>query len=87
MVQHITAATSIYYVGAFPPAFSATGPDTLIVDADAYIISTIATAVDLTGTWNIQINGQVEAFELHHDQPPELEVGSFRRGYSRQMQW
>jgi Ca2+-binding RTX toxin-like protein len=65
MVQHITAATSIYYVGAFPPAFSATGPDTLIVDADAYIISTIATAVDLTGTWNIQINGQVEVFEHH----------------------
>ena len=42
------------------------GPDTLIVDADAYIISKYgATAVELAGTWSIQINGQVEAFEHH----------------------
>jgi Ca2+-binding RTX toxin-like protein len=66
MVHHITAANSIYHVSSSSsPAFSATGPDTLIVDADAYIISLANYAVDLTGTWNIQINGQVEAFEHH----------------------
>jgi hypothetical protein len=66
MVQHITATNSIYYpTSSFPAAFTATGPDTLIVDADAYIISKSATAVQLTGTWTVQINGQVEAFEHH----------------------
>jgi len=63
MVHHITAATSVF--APTGDAFADSGPDTtLIVDADAYLIS--ATGGDgarLTGAWTATINGEVDSFD------------------------
>ena len=58
---HITAANSINSTS--PDARSASGPDTLIVDADAFIIDeTAGVAARLDGAWTIHINGEVGTF-------------------------
>jgi hypothetical protein len=64
MVHHITAATSIDQASG--NTLTATGPDTLIVDAGAFLISEgggIAGA-SLDGRWTIAINGAIEGFGL-----------------------
>lgn len=58
---HITAANSIDSTS--PDALTASGPDTLIVDADAFIIDeTAGVAARLDGAWTIRINGEVGTF-------------------------
>lgn len=58
---HITAANSIDSTS--PDALTASGPDTLIVDADAFIIEEAAgVAARLDGAWTIRINGEVGTF-------------------------
>jgi hypothetical protein len=59
MVHHITVATSIEASG---DAFDGTGPDTLVVDAGAFLISETTTGAKLTGSWTVAINGQVGTF-------------------------
>jgi len=61
-MAHITEATSVYTGSG--TAFTGTGPDTLIVDADAFLISESGgNGATLTGSWDVVINGQVAAFE------------------------
>ena len=58
---HITAANSIDSTS--PDALTASGPDTLIVDANAFIIEeTAGVAARLDGAWTIRINGEVGTF-------------------------
>jgi Ca2+-binding RTX toxin-like protein len=60
-IFHIKAATSIDSPSG--DAFSELGPDTLIVDADAFIIAeTSGVAARLAGAWTIRINGEVGTF-------------------------
>ena len=61
MVQHIDAAHSIDSPSG--DALTASGPDTLIVDANAHIIAeTSGVAARLDGAWTIRINGEVGTF-------------------------
>jgi serralysin len=62
MVQHITAQNSIFTTT--DDAFAGTGPDTLLVDADAYLITTLNSGdgANLTGSWTVTINGAVTSF-------------------------
>lgn len=65
MVHHIfaTDASSIEVVSG--DAFTATGPDSLIVDPDAYLISdSNGNGAVLTGPWNVAINGAVGTFDF-----------------------
>ena len=57
MVQHITALNSNFTTTS--DAFAGTGPDTLIVDTDAYLITTLNSGkgANLTGSWTVTING------------------------------
>jgi Ca2+-binding RTX toxin-like protein len=58
---HIRAANSIDSLSG--DALTALGPDTLLVDADAFIIAeTSGVAARLDGAWTIRINGQVGTF-------------------------
>lgn len=62
MVHHFTKQNSIQTSG---DAFASAGPDTtLIVDVDAFLISTAGSGgdgADLTGSWTVLINGAVES--------------------------
>jgi Ca2+-binding RTX toxin-like protein len=61
-MAHITAANSVYQPSGY--AFTGTGPDTLTVDADAFLISAGGgTGATLTGSWNAIVNGQIGAFD------------------------
>jgi Ca2+-binding RTX toxin-like protein len=61
-MAHITAASSVYQASG--NAFTGTGPDTLIVDANAFLISEVGGyAALLAGSWNVIVNGEVEALD------------------------
>jgi Ca2+-binding RTX toxin-like protein len=61
---HITAATSIDSPSG--DALTRSGPDTLVVDADAHIIAeTSGVAARLNGAWTINIRGEVGTFALN----------------------
>jgi hypothetical protein len=65
MTQHITAATSIDRSG-FVAALFATGPDTLIVDANAFLIERDGEGADLQKAWTVIINGAVGGYGGGH---------------------
>ena len=62
-ISRITTATSRFTTGtAFgPPADDSPGPDTLIVDPGAFLISTGGSGAFLanTGAWNVTVNGSI----------------------------
>ena len=63
MVHHITAAASIDAGPESGDAFAGTGPDTLVVDADAFLIAEgLGFGANLEGSWTVIINGTVETF-------------------------
>jgi serralysin len=59
MVHHIDAQHSNFTTSG--DAFAGTGPDTLIVDADAFLITTdsVGFGANLSGSWTATINGAV----------------------------
>ncbi|HEY8263138.1 MAG TPA: hypothetical protein VIG26_02160 [Methyloceanibacter sp.] len=59
MVHHIDAQHSNFTTTG--DAFGSSGPDTLLVDADAFLITTdsIGIGANLSGSWNVTINGAV----------------------------
>lgn len=60
-MAHITAADSVDQPAG--DAFTGTGPDTLIVDADAFLISESGgNGARLSGAWTATINGVVAGF-------------------------
>jgi hypothetical protein len=61
-MAHITAQNSVFTTTG--DAFAGTGPDTLLVDADAYLITTDSTGVgaNLTGSWTVTVNGAITSF-------------------------
>ena len=62
MVQHITAADTSSKEVANGNALTATGPDKLIVDAGAFLISdNSGDGARLDGSWTAIVNGQVSA--------------------------
>ena len=62
MVQHITAADTSSKEVANGNALHATGPDKLIVDAGAFLISdNSGDGARLDGSWTAIVNGQVSA--------------------------
>jgi len=69
MVHHITIATSVDVASG--DAFDGTGPDSLIVDAGAFLISEgsgvlSGSGATLMGSWTVAINGVVGTFtDLH----------------------
>jgi hypothetical protein len=64
MVHHILATDASSVEVASGDAFTATGPDSLIVDVDAYLISdSNGNGAVLTGPWNVTINGAVGTFD------------------------
>jgi serralysin len=69
MVHHITTATSVDVASG--DAFDGTGPDSLIVDAGAFLISEASgvlsgSGATLMGSWTVTINGVVGTFtDLH----------------------
>ena len=70
MTLHIKATdtgpfASIYDING--NALTATGPDSLIVDANAFLISQInGYGADLTGSWKVNVNGTVGSLDLTH---------------------
>jgi hypothetical protein len=57
-------------------AFEATGPDTFILDAGAYLITDSgAIAVNLHEAWTVEINGEIGSFE-HHEAALRLTAAS-----------
>ena len=58
MVLHITVADSQFFANV--NALTATGPDTLIVDRDAFLISNIGFGAALIGgPWTVLVNGKI----------------------------
>jgi Ca2+-binding RTX toxin-like protein len=65
MVHHITVATS---VEAGADAFFDFGPDTtLVVDANAFLLSELQSGAHLKGAWTVTINGEVGSFDTVGD--------------------
>jgi Ca2+-binding RTX toxin-like protein len=61
MTHHITTANSIDQ--ATGDALTASGPDTLIIDDGAYLISeTAGNGATLTGSWTVTVNGEIGGF-------------------------
>src|SRR4029079_7326173 len=61
-MAHITAKNSVWISSTPDYAFSGTGPDTLIVDADAFLITSFSgfyDAVRIYDEWTVVINGSV----------------------------
>jgi Ca2+-binding RTX toxin-like protein len=56
MVHRFTPATSQHTIG---DAFVATGPDSLIVDPGAYLVSDTGFGAALSGQWSITVNGVI----------------------------
>jgi Ca2+-binding RTX toxin-like protein len=61
-MAHFTATNSVDQTGPFNAFTGSTGPDTLIVDADAFLIAEQSnfSGANLTGSWTVTINGAVE---------------------------
>ena len=76
---------------AFGDAFSydSPDPDTLIVDAGAFLFSTAGSGAELanTGTWTVTVNGSIFGDVGSRRQYPLKHQGRFQRRGRRRIHW